>query len=303
MRAEASRKLQLASVSTLLPGKPEPGGVSEVSTPPVNIRLLGAFGLSIGERRVDISSRLAAILAYTARRAGTEISRDRLAGLYWGELSTEQARRNVRVALFRINQLLRSVCPGLPPQFIRSLGSLVTIPRYSFVHIDANDFETTFDDYSRHKLHTAEMITRLRLGVDLYREDLLPDLDETWIAEDRENLRAKYLTALKFLLLAALTENDLNSALYWANRSLKADIGDEATAAMAMKIAARIGKRAMAVKIYRALVLVLRREFGISPSPDIIALFQGLTSSPASPGCAEINIDALERDLFGYARR
>jgi len=51
--AEASRKLQLASVSTLLPAKPELRGVSEVSNPSVNIRLLGVFSLSIGERRVE----------------------------------------------------------------------------------------------------------------------------------------------------------------------------------------------------------------------------------------------------------
>ncbi|MDF0522702.1 BTAD domain-containing putative transcriptional regulator [Bradyrhizobium yuanmingense] len=302
MRAEAPVKLRLASVSRLQVTTPQecPG---ESAIPAINIRLFGTFSLGVGGDRVDISARLAAILAYLARRSGSEIPRDRLAGLYWGRMPGEQARRNVRVALFRINQLLHSAHPAVPARLIQSFGNFVSLPRHSFLHIDANEFETVFDDCcSRPEISAADLL-RVQRAVELYREDLLPDLGESWIIEERESLRSKYLSALKFLILACLTENDHRSALYWCERAMKVDIGDEETAALAMKIASQMGNRSHAVKTFRALALVLRREFGIAPSTEMVDLLRGLTSDPPNPVSFEIDVGAIKRSFFGYAKR
>lgn len=303
MRAEAPVNLRLASVSKLQVTTFQES-LDQSAIPTINIRLFGGFNLAIGGNRVDISARLAAILAYLARRSGCEIPRDRLAGLYWGRMPGEQARRNVRVALFRINQLLHSAHPAVPARLIHSFGNFVSLPRHSFLHIDANEFEAVLDDCcSRQDLPAANLMLRVQRVVDLYCDDLLPDFDENWIVEERASLRSKYLLALKFLIFVCLTENDRRSALYWCERAMKVDVGDEEMAALAMKIAAQMGNRSHAVKTFRALVLMLRREFGIAPSPEMGELLRGLTSDPPNPVSFDIDLCAIKRSFFGCTKR
>src|SRR5687768_1809711 len=72
----------------------------------LDLAIFGGFSLSVNKRRLTVPRQHARLIAYLARQRGAEVSRDRLSTLYWGNFSTEQARRNLRVALSRIKRAL-----------------------------------------------------------------------------------------------------------------------------------------------------------------------------------------------------
>jgi DNA-binding SARP family transcriptional activator len=266
----------------------------------MTVALFGSFNLQVSGHRIGVSSRLASILALLARRLDSGVRRDHLAEIYWGDLPEQQARRNLRVALCRINCLMRGWMPN-NGKFIHASANLVWLPSYPFVQIDANEFETVVESCCLSQpIRSAETTATLRRGIQLYRHDLLCGMDDGWIVAERESLRSKFLLSLRCLAITALEQNDLHGALSWCERSLSEDVGNEPAALLAMKIAANLGNRARAVSIFRTLQLALRREYSLSPSPEVINLLQELTTDPPKPASFEIDLDRMRRTMLGH---
>jgi DNA-binding SARP family transcriptional activator len=264
----------------------------------ISLRLFGGFLLSAGRHRLDVSPRLAGALAYLARRPDVEIPRDRLAGLNWSNVPTEQAKSNLRVALCRVNRILEEAHPGISRKFLRISARSICFVRSQFSIVDANDFEDIMDLHRERKALSDSSLEELRRGIDLYRDDLLPDSDAFWIVEDRENLRKKYLYGLKQVMLGAIWRKDMAEASVWVDRFMKADLGNESTAILAMRIAAYRGNRTQIVRTYRSLTQVLRHEFGIAPAAATEEAFRDLVSRSGDRTAMDFDVARVERTLF-----
>ena len=74
---------------------------------PVEFRLLGPPTLHIAGHSTRLrSAKTLALLAYLALEPNTAHSREKLAGLLWGESPEEQARMNLRQSLHSIREVL-----------------------------------------------------------------------------------------------------------------------------------------------------------------------------------------------------
>src|SRR5262249_42563116 len=92
----------------------------------VDLQLLGGFRVRLAAGRdIEIRRRKAqALLAYVSLHPGQRILRDTLAGLLWGGVSDEQARHNLRQALF----MLRCALPSNGSVLITDSEAITLLP-------------------------------------------------------------------------------------------------------------------------------------------------------------------------------
>jgi DNA-binding SARP family transcriptional activator len=102
-----------------------------------DLRLLGGFDFRAGSGRpVPIARRkVQALLAYLACHSGQAQPRDKLAALLWPDMEDEQARANLRKALFILRSALTPTAVGL-----RLVEDVVALDGTA-LHVDVLAFE------------------------------------------------------------------------------------------------------------------------------------------------------------------
>src|SRR6476660_1529908 len=82
---------------------------------PLRISVFGGVGLSISGKDVHMPNRRArALLAYLALSEARKESRERLAGLFWGDTQERNARSSLRQVLFEARDALSALgCQAL----------------------------------------------------------------------------------------------------------------------------------------------------------------------------------------------
>ncbi|MBN1261619.1 MAG: AAA family ATPase, partial [Anaerolineae bacterium] len=241
-----------------------------------------------------------ALLVYLAMASDPQ-DRSRLAGLLWGELPEENARRNLRHALHTLRQVL-------VPDFIESNRLIAGLSSSYPCHVDALDFEASLTLAARRR-KAGELdasVTHLEAAVSLYQGDFLDSFDvaeslefEAWSASQRAQLRMHFLEALDFLVTYWTQRGVYERALRYARRQLLAEPLWEKSHRQMMTLLALTGQRSAALSQYQACRRILAGELGLEPLEETTALYRSIQSSnyPASSGNGmafrEAAVDAL----------
>jgi DNA-binding SARP family transcriptional activator len=256
----------------------------------LTLSLLGGF-----QARLDHGPPLAlptkaqALLAFLALRSGQAQPRGKLGALLWGGTSDEQARSNLRHTLFTI----RKAVGVTPPPPLISEGQLVTFSPAS-VDVDVAQFEALVRDGRPEALERAAA---------LYQGDLLDGLGvseppfEEWLLTERERLRELALEALARLLVHERKAGLTQQAIQTATRLLALDPLQEAVHRDLMRLYARQGRRASALRQYRTCADVLKRELGVEPELETRQLYDEILErrAVASPATLDVVTEARPR--------
>jgi DNA-binding SARP family transcriptional activator/TolB-like protein len=226
----------------------------------IHLTVLGGVDLRAGDDQVVGSvlnqPRRLALLTYLAvESGGGGVQRDQLLGVFWPDLSQDQARQSLRSAL----HFLR-----------RSLGPTAITTQGAAVALDPNEFRCDATEFLS-ALKSGEAERALRL----YQGDVLPGfyLDdgpvefERWLEERRTAMRREAAGAAWLLAVQEEAAGNAPGAGAWARRAAHLFDGDEAAVRRSMDLMGRIGDRAGALEAHQALAERLREEFGAEPSP------------------------------------
>ncbi|MBI2202407.1 MAG: AAA family ATPase, partial [Candidatus Rokubacteria bacterium] len=149
------------------------------------------------------------------------------------------------------------------------------------VEIDVMEFEDAV---------VANTPPALERAARVYRGDLLAGLVisdplfKEWLLEARERLRELAVEVQARLLAHRSREGDDERAIQAALRLLALDPLQEAAHRTLMRLYARSGRRAAALRQYQACVSVLQREFGTEPEVETRALYQDILRQPQATG-------------------
>ena len=232
----------------------------------LRIRLVGDLALCLDERRLDpIASRRArSLIAWLAYHPGLH-NRARVAAVFWPDVLDSSARASLRTALAVLRRDLGDAA-----------GAVVTgrdrlgIENSADVWIDVRESERLAAE-GRH-----EEALRLSDG------DLLTDLDDDWVLDARAAYRDRVVEWLGIAGDAAEAAGDLETAVRYSRRRLELDPLSEEAARGLMRRLGRSGDSAAAVTTYEEFRSALRRELGMTPSPETRALAADLRSEPAA---------------------
>lgn len=237
-------------------------------TDELELRLFG--GLQILRAQTPLtdfmSNKVRALLAYLAA-TGRPHQRDALAALFWGELSDDDAKNNLRQALSNLRKYV-------DPYLIVSRDSVGVNPAAP-LRVDSVDFLSAL----RSAAADADPIVPLQRAEALYQGDFLagflvrdaPDFED-WAMLQRVHFRELALQALHTLTAHHLNRGAYAAAIESAGRLLMLDNWREEAHQQLMLALARSGQRAAALQQYETCRRLLKTELDVEPSAELTGL-------------------------------
>ncbi|GII66844.1 hypothetical protein Skr01_69290 [Sphaerisporangium krabiense] len=223
----------------------------------VSLRLLKGFALSVGQRRVSISSSAQRLVAFLALQDSPR-ARAYVAGTLWPEATVSRANANLRSSLWRAARMGHKV--------IEASAQELEIGKYISVDVrDAVARAHRLLDISR---PCDDILTMHTLTV--LSADLLPDWSESdWVLIEQEQyhqLRLHALEAMSERLTAARRHGEAVAA---GLAAVRAEPLRESAHRVLVNAHLAAGNRAAAMRQYDQCRTVLRNELGLEPSQSL----------------------------------
>ncbi len=231
----------------------------------LQIRLLGQFDVRADGKRVTIPSRAAqSLFAYLVLTAGTLHRREKLSGTFWPDTSDENARKNLRQELWRIRKAISAQETGAGDYFLAEELTL-SFNRDANYWLDVNQLEKNDLD-----------LQSLTSNLSLYQGELLPGFYEDWIVLERERIQTAYEARMEQLIGQLVTAERWTAVQEQSERWLGLGNAPEpAYRALMLAYGAR-GNIAKVASTYQRCIDELHELFGVEPSAETRALFDGL---------------------------
>jgi ATP/maltotriose-dependent transcriptional regulator MalT/DNA-binding SARP family transcriptional activator len=239
--------------------------------PPLRIWLMGDFRMQRGDRLYQTEDFhrpvVARLLQYFALHAGQPIPRDRILEDLWPGREPERTAVTFRT----LNSHLRSAVDPFMRQ--RGPNRYIVVERdnyrfdpYGVVTSDAQQFSQQVEaalrgsDLDDAALHSLDHVLQRYAP-------LLPDLPYAdWLLESRQRLEDLYLEGSLCAAEAYLSRRQWARSQAWLHRTLQTAPWLEKGWQLLMRLYARQGQRALALRAYQEGVMALERELGIRPS-------------------------------------
>ena len=258
-----------------------------MTIPTIALNILGPFQLWRGGEPVLIGAKKnRALLAVLALSPGLSTSRERLAGLLWGDRQDEQARSSLRQSL----ALLRKDLGGAEDAILLSRDDAVGL-RPGAVWIDVLEFQ---------RLGKSADIIALRQAAALCRGEFLADHGgrdngfENWLSFERARLKQESVKV--FDRLAANETGP--EALFAAQRLVALDPLREASHRRVMEALFALGDRALALRQFEDLKRLLKSELDVVPAAETQALAQRIA---VVDNAASVAVPAITRSPAPHA--
>jgi predicted ATPase/DNA-binding SARP family transcriptional activator len=233
------------------------------------LSFLGTVAISLNGEPVSdqLLAKPQALLCYLAV-TGRRHSREKLAGLLWGDTPEDRAKASLRKALSSLRKLSESAL-------------IITRQTVAFNHdgdywLDVEAFESALanDDAD------PETLQAVHEAVDLYRGEFLEGFSvrqavtfEEWVLGERERLRQLVLQALHRLSVAFADRGEVATAIEYTNRLLALEPWQEEAHRQLMTLLARSGQQSAALAQYETCRQILAEELGVEPLPETQALY------------------------------
>ena len=241
--------------------------------PPAELRLLGAPCLVVGERRIALSAKDAALLCLIAL-AGP-IRADRVAALLWPHAGAKQADTSLRQRLYRLR---------------RDAGRAAARRRHRAA-ARRRRCAPTWRRASSGSSATSRPPLEALLG-DLDFDDL-PELAE-WLREQRRHWQEQCAAALAAAAARCEDEGAVARGLVYAQRLVESDPLAEHGQRRLMRLHYLRGDRAAAIAAFERFEQRLKDELGTRPSAETIELLatieRGAAALPARRATAPASL-------------
>ncbi|MGH2353013.1 MAG: AfsR/SARP family transcriptional regulator, partial [Chloroflexota bacterium] len=253
----------------------------------LGIRLLGDFRVWVGERAVSETGwrlrKARSVVKLLALAPGHRLHREQLVEALWPGLAWEPAINNLKIALHVARYALEPMVgprtgPTPPPRLLRLQGEVLSLAPDDAVWVDVEAFEAAAAEARR-----GGQVAAYEAAAALYTGDLLPeDRYEDWASGPREALRETYAALLLDLARLQEAAGAADAAIETLRRVVAVDAACEAARCALMRLHARAGRRAEALRQYEHLRDALRRELDAEPDPATQRLYQEIWSGASA---------------------
>jgi DNA-binding SARP family transcriptional activator len=247
----------------------------------VRFRVLGQFAIELDGAVLDPprGRRARSLLAWLVLHPGAH-PRSRLAARFWPDVLDASARASLRVALSELRA-------SLGPAAACVIGDRHDVGlAKEHIWVDALVFEEL--------AHRGE----LRSAVELCHGELLPDLDDDWVVEERDAHAAALVDVLARLASEHESRGDLEGAISLGRRMVAIDPLAEAATRELMRRLAAAGEHGGALAAYRRLAERLASQLRLAPSATTRAVAEELrTLTPSDTGADDQDAPAFVFEL------
>jgi DNA-binding SARP family transcriptional activator len=170
---------------------------------------LGQFRVEFDGRPIDIHSRLSqSLFAYLTIHAGLVHRREKLAGLFWSDISDDHARAYLRHSLWEIHKgLVEAGADWREYLFIDHLQVVFLEHGNAFI-----DTAYLLEQKNSEEWCTEDLLER----VQYYKGELLPGFYDEWVMRMRRPINAAFHQKMSLLLDRLESEQRWEDLLYWS---------------------------------------------------------------------------------------
>jgi DNA-binding SARP family transcriptional activator/tetratricopeptide (TPR) repeat protein len=232
----------------------------------LEFKFLGQTAVRLDGLEVHLPTKKSlALLAYLALQGETE--RSRLAALLWGRLGAERARKNLRQELYRLSSSKLGTSLELSSERVA-----LKLPIYS----DVQQFRELLvnEDFAQ--------------ALEISRAGLLADWRSAgsyefqhWLEAERQTLQDLRRQALAQHAFALENSGAYREALAAHLELLGDDELQEHHHVAVMRLHLNLGERLLALEQFKRLSRILKREVGLEPLPETLALVERIRSNEA----------------------
>lgn len=234
----------------------------------LRVKLLGEMALEVDGEHLElpVSRRARSLLGVLALERRTH-PRGQLAARFWPDVLDESARTSLRSAL----SALRRPLGANADRYLLTTRDAVALAGPDEVWTDVGEFEQFV------------AAGRFEDALALARGELLEDLDDDWVYEQRDEHRARVAALLERMAAAAEAAGDLTEAVALTRRQVTLDpLSEEAHRELIRRQAAN-GDRSAALTTYRRLADRFASQLGIAPSPATRELLERIRAPETTP--------------------
>jgi len=262
----------------------------------LRVSLFGGVHIELDEasEQVKLTYTVQALFAYLLLNRQKTHPRDILAGLFWGECSTDRAHNCLNTAVWRLRRVLEHGNILAGKYLISTSREELGFNTQSDYWLDVDRFENQVERSLTIPIEiaTEKDIFLLEQTAKLYTGDLLEGYYFDWALQERERLRCIYLNCLYYLMRFFSTRDPLK-ALAYGQEILNIDPLREDVHRQMMLMYLNNGQRARAVKQYNICQETLKHELGILPMIETRLLY-GQIMEMDNSSVADLNPPHLE---------
>jgi DNA-binding SARP family transcriptional activator len=262
--------------SALLPNEPNIGEAGWT------IFCLGRFQVYQSQQRVEkwSSHKSKSIFKYMIAQRERPIHSEVLMELFWPEVESEAARRNLHQAIYT----LRKTLPKGRLNPILFEDDCYRLNPHLEVWVDAEIFLAHYQAGQRLERADclSEAIREYQAAASLYQGDfLIEDIYEDWSTLPRQNLKQAYLDVLDRLSQYYLAQEDVESCVALCQKLVHEDNCHEEAHQRLMYCYLRQGQRHLALRQYQLCLEALAQELNLAPLPATVTLYQQIQENRA----------------------
>lgn len=234
----------------------------------MHVSVLGPIGVAADGQAIDLSPRLARLLAVLVVNNGSVVSTDRLIDAVWDGDEPERAMNSLRVGITRLRSAL-----GDPERIVHQSPGYVL--RLHDGELDRDTFLSELDE-ARRAVHVGEFETAdgvLERALDRWSGSPLGKFgDEEWARPESARLTERRVEARELKVEVLLATGRADQAVAQARAIIGTEPLRERPRELLMTALYRSGRQAEALREYRAFVDYLADETGLEPSASISKL-------------------------------
>ena len=233
----------------------------------LELTFLGQPDFKLGGKSINnlVLQKGLALVAYLAVTKQAH-SRESLAGLLWGEMTEENARRNLRVALAKLR---------------KHFDDYLIIQRRSVAFNVDSDYWLDAEVFEGHLTKPNPTAAEMQTAVDLYHGPFLADLPlrdaplfDDWVRPYQERLRQMAMDTLYRLAVINTEERQYMQGIDNLGKLLILEPWMEEAHRQLMLLYALSGQRTSALSQFELCQNVLEDELGVEPSDTTIELYE-----------------------------
>jgi DNA-binding SARP family transcriptional activator/predicted negative regulator of RcsB-dependent stress response len=253
--------------------------------PLLRIYLLGQFRIERKEgdewqtiaNRTWQRRRARALLGCLLSQNGRRMGREQVMEALWPDQDIEIAANRLNGAVHELRQILEpEIARPAASKMLRLERDILILADPLQIWVDAETFEGLLNKANATK-DAAQTEQILEQAAALYEGDyLLEELYSEWPSARRESLRRSWMGLLLELAELRAGRDALTSAIEPLDRLLTADPTHETAVRRLMLLLTQLDRRGEAIRAYKRLATILKRDFESDPLPETVELYKAL---------------------------
>lgn len=248
----------------------------------LSISLFGCVRVTRDQNSADVklTHSTQGLLAYLILFRHRTHQREALAEIFWGDKDPDRSRGSLNTALWQLRNILEPSGIARGTYLIKDHVNEIGFNRSSPFWLDVQIFDECIGQFIKTQSPPPgkDDLQNLENALTLYRGDLLEGFYDDWALREREHLRARYLTALAYLMAFYYHQADYAKSLSYGQKILEIDPLREEIHRQLMKIYLEAGQRTHAARQYEICREALSRELHIEPMRETQDLYNTLLS-------------------------